>query len=263
MPPTLANGAEKSYRVRWRGDVSGPFSASELRALFLAGRVSRYHQVSTDGVTWKQFQAWPGLMPAGDVPRPGPGGGLSPPPSALRPSTNGAGPEPPPVPLVEPAPGPEPRPAAGDSLGAGPDAGVFAGMPAGFGRRCAAALLDGVALAAANACAAGAFLLSGRDLTMLGRREMTAAVLVEVYLVWVYCSAAESSRWQGTFGKRVFGLRVADLLGRRVSLGRASVRLLAKLVTALSLGLGLLPAMARGGLRQALHDRLAGTVVLQ
>jgi uncharacterized RDD family membrane protein YckC len=138
----------------------------------------------------------------------------------------------------------------------------LAGQAAGFGRRCAAALLDGVVAGLANGCVLVAMSLAGRSLSVLPARGIAVAVVLEVYCAWLYCSLAESSSRQGTLGKMALGLRVTDEQGCRLSLGRASARFVAKLVSALTLGIGFLAAAfsARG---QALHDRLAGTLVLR
>ena len=41
-----------TYYTRIRGNVEGPFDLAELRRLAQTGRLSRFHQISTDGDTW-------------------------------------------------------------------------------------------------------------------------------------------------------------------------------------------------------------------
>ena len=41
---------------------------------------------------------------------------------------------------------------------------------------------------------------------------------------WLYFACFESSSWQATPGKRLLGLRVADLTGARIGFGRATGR---------------------------------------
>jgi uncharacterized RDD family membrane protein YckC len=76
---------------------------------------------------------------------------------------------------------------------------------------------------------------------------------------WAYSSLTESSVLMGTVGKRVCGLRVTDLSGRRLGFGRASARYWSKLAS-FPLLIGYLLAAFTGGHR-ALHDLIAGTVV--
>ena len=83
-----------------------------------------------------------------------------------------------------------------------------------------------------------------------------------VVIGWLYYALQESSAAQATLGKRAIGLRVTDLEGRRISFARASGRLFAKIPSALFLMIGFLmqPFTAK---KQALHDILAGTLVLK
>ncbi|HRU05843.1 MAG TPA: RDD family protein, partial [Candidatus Brocadiia bacterium] len=76
----------------------------------------------------------------------------------------------------------------------------------------------------------------------------------------VYETFLTASLWQGTVGKKVLGLRVSDVEGRRLSFGRSLGRAAAKYVSAATLMIGYMMA---GWTRrkQALHDFLADTVV--
>lgn len=47
---------------------------------------------------------------------------------------------------------------------------------------------------------------------------------------WLYFSLAEASPWQATLGKRLLGLRVTDLHGKRPSLAHAMLRNFLKLI---------------------------------
>jgi uncharacterized RDD family membrane protein YckC len=84
-----------------------------------------------------------------------------------------------------------------------------------------------------------------------------------VVLEWLYFAGMESSARQATFGKSVMSLRVTDYEGRRISFGHATGRFFAKIVS------GLIP-FAIGYImagftekKQALHDLIAGTLVLK
>ncbi len=79
---------------------------------------------------------------------------------------------------------------------------------------------------------------------------------------WIYYAAMESSPLQGTLGKLALGIKVSDLVGARVSFGRASGRWFSKWVSTLIIGIGWLMA-AFTPKRQALHDMMAGTLVLK
>jgi uncharacterized RDD family membrane protein YckC len=79
---------------------------------------------------------------------------------------------------------------------------------------------------------------------------------------WLYFAAFESSRWQATPGKKVLGLRVTDLEGKRLSFIRASGRYFGKIISWLLLGLGFVMAGFTEK-KQALHDMLASCLVLR
>ena len=87
----------------------------------------------------------------------------------------------------------------------------------------------------------------------------TASLLV----TWLYHGLMESSEWQATLGKKALGLVVTDMAGRRVSFGRATGRHFGKIIT------NMIPAFIgyiMAGFtekKQALHDMLAGCLVLR
>jgi len=72
----------------------------------------------------------------------------------------------------------------------------------------------------------------------------------------------ESSERQATFGKSLMSLRVANTEGQRLSFGHATGRFFAKIISGMiPLGIGYIMA-AFTEKRQALHDMIAGTLVL-
>jgi uncharacterized RDD family membrane protein YckC len=77
----------------------------------------------------------------------------------------------------------------------------------------------------------------------------------------LYLVLMETSPLEGTLGKRLLGIRVADLNGRRLTLGRATARHLARWLAAGMWQAGFLMA-AFTARKQRFHDILAGTVVL-
>jgi uncharacterized RDD family membrane protein YckC len=101
---------------------------------------------------------------------------------------------------------------------------------------------------------AGFFLIFGMFLV-----AATAIVMV----AWLYHAFMESSEWQATVGKRAMGLVVTDMAGRRVSFGRSTGRHFGKIITNLVPAfLGYIMA-AFTEKRQALHDMMAGCLVLR
>jgi uncharacterized RDD family membrane protein YckC len=131
---------------------------------------------------------------------------------------------------------------------------------AGFGVRLAAAVVDagivgGVGVGAGLAVLAASGRSAGFD------AQVIAAAIVLV-VGWLYFASMESSPGGATFGKRALRLQVltADRM-QRVGFVRATGRWAGRWVSAIALGAGYLmqPFTAR---RQALHDLLAGTVVV-
>jgi uncharacterized RDD family membrane protein YckC len=86
--------------------------------------------------------------------------------------------------------------------------------------------------------------------------------LLRTVLHWLYYSLLESSAWQGTLGKKALGLEVTDLDGNRISFGRATGRFFAKIISSIILGIGYVMAGFTEK-KQALHDILAGTLVIR
>lgn len=82
-------------------------------------------------------------------------------------------------------------------------------------------------------------------------------------LTWLYHALMECSDWQATLGKKALGLVVTGIDGQRVSFGRASGRHFGKILT------NMIPALlgyimaAFTDRKQALHDMLAGCLVLR
>ena len=80
---------------------------------------------------------------------------------------------------------------------------------------------------------------------------------------WLYHALMECSEWQATVGKKALGLVVTDMAGQRVSFGRATARHFGKIIT------NMVPAFLGYVIagftqkKQALHDMLAGCLVLR
>jgi uncharacterized RDD family membrane protein YckC len=131
-------------------------------------------------------------------------------------------------------------------------------MYGGFWRRFAAAILDLFIVALPMT------VLSIIVALITGPMSRATAIthLSIPVVLWLYFAIMESRRAGATVGKRVFGLRVADLAGERISFFRASARFFSKIFSVLSLGFGFL-AVPFTRRKQALHDAVTGCLVLR
>jgi len=87
-------------------------------------------------------------------------------------------------------------------------------------------------------------------------------VLAVFVLWWFYSAFMESSARGATLGKRIFGLRVTDMDGRRIGFGRATVRFLGKVLGILTIYIGYALAVFTPK-KQALHDLLSKCLVVR
>lgn len=134
---------------------------------------------------------------------------------------------------------------------------------AGFWRRFCAYFIDQLILGMLGLMI---LILTGVVMGLTGNTEDPApfiflAYLLVFILVMVYFPGMESSSYQATFGKMAMGVRVTDLYGQRISFGRSAGRFLGKLISGILL-IGYLMA-AFSEKKQALHDIMAGTLVLR
>ena len=86
-------------------------------------------------------------------------------------------------------------------------------------------------------------------------------ILVLVSVGCLYYTLFEGSGWQATPGKRIMRIYVTDLNGRRISLGRALIRNLARQLSGIFFIGYLITGFTEK--KQALHDILAGCLVLR
>lgn len=97
-------------------------------------------------------------------------------------------------------------------------------------------------------------------------RNMTDAIGSWIYLfflIWlVYNALMQANNWQATLGKRAVGIIVTDMEGERPGIGKAFLRELIKLIS-LIVFIFILLLAAFTSRRQALHDMIAGTLVLK
>lgn len=146
---------------------------------------------------------------------------------------------------------------------AGPGLVADVARYAGFWRRVAAAALDGFVQTGFSFVVV--MLVAAVVSYFNGTPDEGAAFgllyLLAWIVVWLYYALMHSSSWQATLGKRAIGIKVTSLTGERIGFGRATGRFFASLLSTLILGIGYLLA-AFTSRRQALHDMIAGTLVV-
>ena len=86
--------------------------------------------------------------------------------------------------------------------------------------------------------------------------------IMSIAISWMYFAVFESSNWMGSPGKKALGLIVTDEQGRRITVGRATRRYFAKILSVLLLGLGMV-MIAFTARKQGLHDKMFHTLVLR
>ena len=137
-----------------------------------------------------------------------------------------------------------------------------------FWLRVVGLLIDDVVLLvpAGTTGACGGFvagsLLGERASSSLYVATAIVGYFASIAAIWLYFTLMESSRYQGTLGKIAIGIKVTDINGNRISWGKANARFWSKYVSALILYIGFIMA-AFTDKRQALHDIIAGTLVLK
>ncbi len=143
---------------------------------------------------------------------------------------------------------------------------------AGFWRRFVALIIDGLVftpLLVIFLVSSGLVgLISGagnRDMEGVGAALLGVGIFTGLLVLlagnWLYHTMMESSRHQGTLGKMALGIKVTDLNGNRISFARANGRFFGKWVSGAIMNIGYLMA-AFTVQKQALHDMLAGTLVI-
>lgn len=129
---------------------------------------------------------------------------------------------------------------------------------AGFWRRFAAYVVDMILLGTVE----GAVFFGILSMQPADLDAVRNAALAGGLLGWAYFALMESSPLRATVGKLAIGIWVGDGHGDPISFTRASVRYWLKTLSSWSLGIGYVIA-AFTPRKQALHDLLAGTLVLR
>lgn len=89
-----------------------------------------------------------------------------------------------------------------------------------------------------------------------------SANIMSIAISWMYFAVFESSKWMGSPGKKALGLIVTDEQGMPITVGRATRRYFAKILSVLLLGLGIV-MIAFTARKQGLHDKIFHTLVLK
>jgi uncharacterized RDD family membrane protein YckC len=143
---------------------------------------------------------------------------------------------------------------------------------AGFWRRFAAALIDGLITAPVSFVIQmlfGVSPFSGGLVRTLDTPDEAFRYLVRyivanslvMVLAWLYSALMESSRYQATLGKMALGIVVTDMNGQRISFGRATGRYFGKIVSSIILLIGYF-MIAFTQKKQGLHDIMADCLVV-
>lgn len=140
---------------------------------------------------------------------------------------------------------------------------------AGFWMRVIAAVTDSIILAIL-ALILGFFVGDFQEIGIAGADPLSdtdmIAPAIDAFISnvigLIYYVVMESSKYQATLGKMLFGLQVVDIHGNRLSLARAAGRNFGKIISFVLLYFGFFMA---GWTRQkqGLHDKMAGCLVVR
>lgn len=259
--------AEEWY-VGSNGQQSGPFTLQQLRQMAASGQVLKTDLIWKQGLAnWVACSTVKGLFPSAadfspTLPRPAPRP-TAPPPRRPVPSEGD-------LVVSEVTEGVDPLP----TVQITPITATIAGTPfqlAEFLPRVGAALLDGLflgligcipnVLVVVMLTMATAEANNPDDAQAAGILANVCVNIIGFVVGGTYYVVLDSSKKQGTWGKQIVGLKVADLEGRRISVGRAIGRFLARYLNVCTCGIGfLLPLFTQK--RQTLHDLICGCIVV-
>lgn len=142
---------------------------------------------------------------------------------------------------------------------------VFTGTGdyAGFWRRLGAFIIDVILLDAIyfGLVLLLLFVFSAASLGAYDFAFLIFTCVVAPFLYWLYYALMESSSKQATLGKQALGIIVTDENGNKISFGRATGRLFARIVSIMIFSVGFI-MIAFTQKKQGLHDIMAGTLVV-
>jgi uncharacterized RDD family membrane protein YckC len=125
---------------------------------------------------------------------------------------------------------------------------------AGFWARFFASLIDGLIIGPVTI---GVYYILGGSISeppMIG-------TILGYAISWLYSALLESGPKQATLGKRLLDLKVTNMEGGRINFGQATGRHFGKYLSMIIIFIGFL-MMLWDRKKQTLHDKLAGTLVL-
>jgi len=136
-----------------------------------------------------------------------------------------------------------------------------------FGKRFIALIIDGFALSIISWLFSTIFGIGSADqmqaMASSGDYAAMAGFLASSSLTQLlYFALMESSKYQATLGKMAMGIKVVRADGGRISIGKAILRYIGKLISGLILCFGYIMA-AFTDKKRALHDMIASTVVVR
>ena len=141
---------------------------------------------------------------------------------------------------------------------------------AGFWIRFVASFIDGIIMGIPVSIIAfilGIFSLFSTNEVDTSVYEDSSFLILYLFLCFgslmlstLYYAGMHASKWQGTLGKMIVGIKVTDLKGQRISFGRSLGRFFATILSGI-LYIGYIMA-AFTSKKQSLHDIIASTVVV-
>lgn len=113
----------------------------------------------------------------------------------------------------------------------------------------------------------------GFDLNTMTEGDIIAAVsalvgaifaggIISLIISILYYSIMEASKHQATVGKIALGLKVTDMNGGKLDIGKAALRQIGKIVSGIIIMIGYIMAGFTEK-KQALHDMIAGALVVK
>lgn len=225
------------WHVGRGGQSTGPYSTEQLREMAATGRISPGDLVWKEGMAeWADCATVQGLFPATRTADRSSGG----------PDWN-----------------PYQSPTIDVTTASSDETGAGRIVYAEFMPRLGALILDSIFIALLTIVPA--FIIGFGSMMAFGQESGPAigsaiSQLFSLFVQVAYYVGFETSAKQATWGKQIVGIKVTDLNGRRLTVGRALGRYFAKILSGCTVIGWFLPLFTEK--KQALHDIVAGTLVL-
>ena len=128
-------------------------------------------------------------------------------------------------------------------------------VPAGFGKRLAAWMLDCILVSFAGYVIG---LIFGTNIF----KESWGIIWFNYILTMGYFIIMEGGNSQATFGKKILNIKVTGLKGEPINYKKAFIRNICKIISELIIGIGFLMVLFTDK-KQGLHDLIAETLVVE